>query len=101
MSITIDISDEKLREAEEALNIHDPAQLFLSLLDEKLARHAAAHGVASPTAATAGASKSKVWTDEDFERTLAAARHLPDLTDEEFDALEREMNRPLPPAWAE
>jgi len=41
MSITIDISEEKLREAEEALNIHDPAQLFLSLLDEKLARHAA------------------------------------------------------------
>ncbi len=41
MSITIDISDEKLREAEEALNIHDPAKLFLSLLDEKLARHAA------------------------------------------------------------
>lgn len=41
MSIMIDISDEKLREAEATLNIHDPAQLFLSLLDEKLARHAA------------------------------------------------------------
>ena len=89
MSITIDISDEKLREAEAALNIHDPAKLFLSLLEEKLARHAA------------GASKSKGWTDEDFERTLAAARHLPDLTDEEFDAFEREVNRPLPPAWTE
>jgi hypothetical protein len=41
MSITIDISDEVLREAEAALNIHDPARLFLSLLEEKLARHAA------------------------------------------------------------
>ncbi len=41
MSITIDISDEKLREAEEVLNIHDPAKLFLSLLDEKLAQSAA------------------------------------------------------------
>ena len=90
MSITIDISDEKLCEAKAALNIQDPAQLFLSLLDEKLARHAAA-----------GASESKGWTDEDFERTLAAARHLPDLTDDEFDAFEREVNRPMPPAWTE
>ena len=40
MSITIDISDEKLREAEELLNIHDPTELFRSLLDDKLAQHA-------------------------------------------------------------
>ena len=52
MSITIDISDEKLREAEEALNIHDPAQLFLSLLEEKLARRAAERESQSPASMT-------------------------------------------------
>lgn len=101
MSITIDISDEKLREAEEALDIHDPTQLFLSLLDEKLARHAADREAQPPTSANAVASKSEGWTDEDFERTLAAAEALGDMSDEEFDAFEAEMNRPLPPAWTE
>ena len=51
MSITIDISDEKLRAAEEALDIHDPTQLFLSLLDEKLASSAAQKRLAAAIAA--------------------------------------------------
>ena len=50
MSITIDISDEKLSEAKAALNIQDPTQLFLSLLEEKLARHAAARESQPPAA---------------------------------------------------
>ncbi len=61
MSITIDISDEKLREAEQALDIHDPTQLFLSLLEEKLAARAAERDTAPPES----------MTDEDARRYLA------------------------------
>jgi hypothetical protein len=54
------------------------------------------HETAPPS--TVGA-RTGPWTDEDFDQTLAAAAALPDLTDEEFDQFEKEMNRPLPPAW--
>ena len=88
MSITIDISDEKLREAEEALNIHDPAQLFLSLLEEKLAQRAAANGPAAKTATLA--------------ELLRAAHALPELSDEEFDDMERYLRETgrLTPPWS-
>ncbi len=52
MSITIDIPEEKLREAEEALDIHDPTQLFLSLLEEKLAARAMEREAAPPASMT-------------------------------------------------
>lgn len=89
MSVTIDISDEKLREAEEALDIHDPTQLFLSLLDEKLAQCAVAAG---PTSGL----KSMTLAD-----ALLAAQALPDLSDEEFDDMERHLRETgkLSPPW--
>ena len=88
MSVTIDISDEKLREAEEALNIHDPAQLFLSLLEEKLAQRAAVTDAAVKSATLA--------------ELLRAAHALPELSDEEFDDMERYLRETgrLTPPWS-
>ena len=70
MSITVEIDEAILREAEGATNIHDPAGL------ELLARKgvASAEGAAKPF---------------DFDEALAAAADLPDLTDEEFDRFEK------------
>ena len=81
MSITIDISEAKLREVENVLNLHDPTQIVLALIEEKLGQQAT--------------------RPFDLGRTLAAAAALGDLSDAEFDAFEREINRPLPPAWTE
>ena len=41
MSVTIEIDEKVLREAERVTNIHDPAELVRSLLEEKIARRAA------------------------------------------------------------
>lgn len=35
----------------------------------------------------------------DFDATLSAAEALPELADEDFKKLGREINAPLPPAW--
>ena len=100
MSVTIDIPAEKLRQAENALNIHDPTQLFLTLLEEKLARHEESQNLAAPgrDPSTPGKRTPRLF---DFDRTLAAAAALPELSDGEFEAFERDLNRPLPSAWTE
>lgn len=73
MSITIDISPEKLREAEELLEINDPTQLFLSLLDEELARRAATRALQpGRDAALAGQAAPPSMTQEEAFRYLAS-----------------------------
>jgi hypothetical protein len=41
MSITIEVDEHVLREAEKATDIHDPVELVRRLLEEKIARRAA------------------------------------------------------------
>ncbi len=70
MSITIDIPDDKLSEAKAALNIQDTTQLFLSLLEEKLAHHAAARGSQPPASMT---------QDEAYRYLASIGGSMPDL----------------------
>ena len=41
MSVTVTVDEALLREAENATNIHDPAELIRRVLEEKVARRAA------------------------------------------------------------
>ena len=85
MSVTLTIDETLLREAERATNIHDWPTLVTTGLKALCQDR--------PSALRAA------FTNFDFDATLAAAAALPDLTDDEFDQFENEMNRPLPPAW--
>jgi|GEM_PF-2102694 len=107
MSVTLTIDEALLREAEQATDIHDWPTLVMKGLKE-IARKPPPREDAQPLAAghlpPASGNEplpSKVWTAETFDRTLAAAAQLPDLTDAEFDAFLAEMNRPLPAPWTE
>lgn len=117
MSVTIEISDEKLQEAAEALNIRDPSRLFLSLLEEKLASHSKPpHPIGSgvaPGYEFPAPSKEEDDLREDFERRreweraslptagtatlaelLAFAEALPELSEARFTAWEHELAHP-------
>jgi len=87
MSVTLTIDESLLREAEQATNIHDWPTLV------KKGLQALCQGNIAPVQAA-----PKTF---DFDAALAAAAALPDLTEEEFDQFEKEMNRPLPPPWSE
>ena len=87
MSVTLTIDETLLREAEQVTNIHDWPTLVKKGLPTLIQKNSTSKQ-ASPTAF-------------DFDAALAAAAALPDLSDEEFDQFEKEMNRPLPPPWSE
>lgn len=86
MSVTLSIDEALLREAEKATNIHDWPTLVTTGLKALCQDRSAAQRAAV--------------INFDFDAALAAAAALHDLTDGEFDQLEKEMNRPLPPAWS-
>ena len=84
MSVTLTIDEALLHEAERATNIHDWSALVkkgLQVLSQRSARVEAAPGTF------------------DFDAALAAAAELPDLSEDEFEGLQKEMNRPLSAAW--
>jgi len=85
MSVTLTIDETLLREAERATNIHDWPTLVTTGLKALCQDRPPTLQAASRTF--------------DFDAALAAAAAFPDLTDDEFDQFENEMNRPLPPAW--
>lgn len=84
MSVTLSIDEDLLHEAERATNIHDWSALVKKGLQVLSQRGARAESERAPF---------------DFDAALAAAAELPDLSDAEFDHLQKEMNRPLPAAW--
>lgn len=79
MGISITIREDLLNAAERATHIHDRTRLVEEGL-RSLCRK--------------GQSASF-----DFEATLSAAAELPDLSDDSFDSLSREINRPFPAPW--
>lgn len=79
MGITVTIEEDLLHSAEQATRIHDRTRLV-----EEGLRVLCRLGKRIPF---------------DFDATLAAAAELPDLTEESFESLNREINRPLPPPW--
>jgi hypothetical protein len=79
MGITIIVDEDLLAAAERATRIQDRARL----VEEGLR----------------SLCRSTVPAGFDFEATLRAAEALPDLADEDFEKLGREINAPLPPAW--
>jgi hypothetical protein len=83
MSVTLTIDEALLREAEKATNIHDWPTLVTTGL--------------KALCQDRPSTQREAFTNFDFDATLAAAAALPDLTDDEFDQFEKEMNRPLPP----
>jgi hypothetical protein len=85
MSVTLTIDESLLRDAEQATNIHDWPTLVTKGLQ----------ALCQPSAAGMRPSQAPF----DFDDALAAAAALPDLPEEEFDRLAKEMNAPLPPAW--
>jgi hypothetical protein len=76
-----------LRAAEEATDIHDWPTLVRRGLQA--------------LCQTNEAGRQTPARPFDFDAALAAAAALPDLTEAEFERLDQEMNRPLPPAWSE
>jgi hypothetical protein len=84
MSVTLTIDEDLLHEAERATNIHDWSLLVKKGLQSLSQRGARVDG---PKALF------------DFDAALAAAGDLPDLSDLEFDELQKELNHPLPVAW--
>ena len=84
MSVTLTIDEALLHEAERATNIHDWSLLVkkgLQALSQRSSR--------------LDAPKAQF----DFDAALAAAADLPDLSDREFDELQKELNHTLPAAW--
>jgi hypothetical protein len=79
MGITITIEERLLRAAEQATHIHDRTRL----VEEGLR----------------SLCRSGKRVAFDFDATLAAAAELPDLSDETFERLSLEINRPLPSPW--
>jgi len=79
MGISVTVDEELLSAAEKITRIHDRA-----LLVEEALR---------------ALCRGAVPAAFDFDATLRAADSLPDLSDEEFESLGREMNANLPPAW--
>ena len=84
MSVTLTIDEALLHEAEQATNIHDWSALVKKGLQALSQRSARTEVAQAPF---------------DFDAALAAAAELPDLSDEEFEQLGKEMNRPLSAAW--
>jgi hypothetical protein len=85
MSVTLTIDEALLREAEQATNIHDWSALVKKGLQALSQRPARPEVTPVPF---------------DFDAALAAAAGLPDLSEEEFEQLGKEMNRPLSAAWS-
>lgn len=79
MAITLTIDEDLLAAAARATRIEDRSRL----VEEGL--RSLCRGI-SPA-------------EFDFDATLRAAEALPDLADEDFEQLAREINAPLPPAW--
>lgn len=86
MNVTLTIDEALLREAEKATNIHDWPTLVTTGL--------------KALCEDRPSTQREALTNFDFDATLAAAAAFPDLTDDEFDQFEKEMNRPLSPAWS-
>ncbi len=84
MSVTLTIDEALLREAEQATNIHDWSALVKKGLQALSQRPARPEVTQVPF---------------DFDAALAAAAGLPDLSEEEFEQFEKELNRPLTAAW--
>lgn len=79
MGITVTIEEDLLHSAEKATQIRDRTRLV-----EEGLRVLCRLGKRVPF---------------DFDATLAAVAELPDLTEESFDRLSHEINRPLSPPW--
>lgn len=81
MGITITVDEDLLNEAERATQIHDRSRLVEAGL-RKLC-----------------GGKLRVGKPFEFERALEALMDFPELEPSEFEKLQRESNRPLPPSW--
>lgn len=79
MGISITIREDLLSAAERATHIHDRTRL----VEEGLR----------------SLCRSGQTTHFDFDATLAAAAELPEFSDESFESLSREINRPLSAPW--
>lgn len=84
MSVTLTIDEALLHEAEQATNIHDWSALVKKGLQVLSQRGIRADAPQAPF---------------DFDAALAAAAELPDLSDKEFEELQKEVRRPLAAAW--
>ncbi len=118
MSITIEVDEALLRAAEDATNIHDRDALVreaLAKLSAQTPRHRAPFNFEALMASLPPTTKAEDEHWEDFERDrewereilpkagtatlaelLACAAGLPDLSDADFTAWERELANPAP-----
>jgi hypothetical protein len=85
MSVTLTIDEALLQEAERATNIHDWSALVKKGLQALSQRSGRAEAAPAPF---------------DFDAALAAAAELPDLSDAEFEELQKDLSRPLSAAWS-